>query len=74
MRCENVKRGTKMNVGLIAAIAALSRTIDKVDNEMSTDVEVCDARMLRECAAVIARASTDEILTTMKGMKTPVEA
>ncbi len=63
-----------MNVGLIAAIAALSRTVTKVESQDEAGVEVCDARMLRECAAVIARATTDEIYLTMKGMKSPVEA
>lgn len=68
-----MKKNARMNVALSAAISALARAMNRLERESHSEVEAVDARMLRECAAVIARSTTDEILSTMKGMKSVVE-
>jgi hypothetical protein len=68
-----VKNNSRMNIALSAAIAALTRAMNRLEHNASSEVEAVDARLLRECAAVIARSTTDEILSTMKGMKSIVE-
>lgn len=68
-----MKKNFRINIALSAAISALTRAMNRLEHESPLEVEAVDARLLRECAAVIARSTTDEILSTMKGMKSVVE-
>ena len=68
-----MRKNAETNVALSKAIEALSRSINRFDRESHSEVHAGDARMLRECAAVIARCTTDEVLSTLKEMKSVVE-
>jgi hypothetical protein len=68
-----LKKTVKVNVALTAAIEALVKAVDRFEHESPAELQVGDARMLRDCAAVIARCTSDEVLCTLKGMKSAVE-
>ncbi len=68
-----MRNNAQMNVALTAAIEALSKTVERFEQKSPAELHVGDARMLRECAAVIARCTTDEVLCTLKNMKSAVE-
>jgi hypothetical protein len=50
-------------------MTALSRTVNRVEGESDPEVDLSDAILLQECASVIARSSTCELLSALKGMK-----
>jgi hypothetical protein len=54
---------------LSSAMLALSKTVNRVESEPTPDVDIRDAIMLQECASVIARSTTGEVLSAIKGMR-----
>jgi hypothetical protein len=59
---------------LSSAMAALSRTVIKVESGPMAEVDIRDAIMLQECASVIARFTTGEVLSAIKGMQSVKQA
>jgi hypothetical protein len=52
----------------------ISKTVNKVEVESEPEIDLNDAILLQECASVIARSSTCDLLTALKGMKTLAQA
>jgi hypothetical protein len=64
-----LRKSDNHNYVLSSAVAAVSKTVNKVEGDSFAEVCIKDAVVLQECASVIARASAGEILSVMKGLK-----
>ncbi|HTZ18165.1 MAG TPA: hypothetical protein VMB78_06965 [Dissulfurispiraceae bacterium] len=58
-----------MNDAVSAAVSVLAKTIALIERKPPDEVEPGEMHILRECAAVIARCTTDELLSAIKGKK-----
>jgi hypothetical protein len=54
---------------LSSAMVALYRTVNKAEVSSDPDLDLSDAIMLQECASVIARSNTSDLLSALKGIK-----
>jgi hypothetical protein len=54
---------------LSSAMAVLSKTVNRFEDEAGSELDLRDAIMLQECAQVIARSTPREVLSALKGMK-----
>ncbi len=58
-----------MNNAVSIAVSVLTSTIRNLESKSKDEIEFSDLFVLRECAAVIARLSTDELLFAMRQRK-----
>ena len=58
-----------MEIGIAMAIDRLINTLNEFDPSESFEVQLTNAELIRECAAVIANATEEEVIDALKHKK-----
>ncbi len=59
-----------MGIGIAIAIDRLINTVREFNPGNKYEIQLTDAEMIRECAAIIANSTEEEIIDTLKEKKT----
>lgn len=55
-----------MNIGVSVALDRLINTVNEFNQKESFEIQMTNAEMIRECAAIIANTAEEEIIDALK--------